>query len=78
MSAKKGDDATSTDPWTRKLTRSDDWRMTSALGMSEYFSGEVALQVGPACPSDLVPSMESTKSGSACGGVQVPLGDVAR
>jgi hypothetical protein len=52
--------------------------MTSALGMSEYFSGEVALQVGPACPSDLVPSMESTKSGSACGGVQVPLGDVAR
>ena len=48
MSAKKGDDATSTDLWTRKLTRSDDWRMTSALGMCEYFGGEVALKLGPA------------------------------
>jgi hypothetical protein len=41
MSPKKGDDVTNTNLWTRKQTRSDDWRITSALGISEYFGGEV-------------------------------------
>jgi len=42
MSSKKGDDATSADLWTRKLTRSDDWRIISALVIFEYFNGESA------------------------------------
>ena len=37
MSLNTSDDATNTDQWTWKLTRSDDWRMMSGLGMSEYF-----------------------------------------
>src|SRR6266403_5697309 len=57
MSLKKGDDMASTDLWTRKSTRSDDRRMTSALSISEYFGREVASPVDMARPSasELVP-----------------------
>jgi hypothetical protein len=69
MSLKKGDEATSTDLWTWKLTRSDDRRTISASGISEYFGGEVA--VGLARPSGLVSSTGSEKLGAACKCVQV-------
>ena len=65
MSPKKGDDEISTDLLTRKWTRSDDWRMTSAFGISEYFGGEMVLQVGLATLALSISSMGSAKSGSA-------------
>jgi len=68
MSLKNGDDVASTDLWTRKLTWSDDWRMTSAWNIFEYFGGEAASRVGP---SEHVISIGNVKSNSACGGVQV-------
>lgn len=74
MSLKKGDEATSTDLWTWKSTRSDDRRTISASSISEYFGGEVVFKVGLARPSDLVSSTgsdSSEKCGAACKGVQV-------
>ena len=69
MSLKKGDEATSADLWTWKSTRSDDRRMISAPGISEYFGGEGV--VGLARPSDFVSSAGSEKCVAVCKDVKV-------
>jgi hypothetical protein len=70
MSQKKGENVTSADLWTLKLTRSEDWRMTSTLGISEYFGGDSGgksnVKIGLAWWSELVSSAEGGKSSSAC------------
>jgi hypothetical protein len=74
MSLKTGDDATSTDLWTWKSTESDDRRVISALGISEYSGGEMVLKVRGVRlvrPSDDLSSTGSEKHDAACKDVQV-------
>ena len=69
MSLNTGDDAASTDLLIWKSTESDDRRMISPLGISEYFGGEVAARFGvnelPQC-LDLPFTTGSDKCDTAC------------